>query len=170
MFKTVSLIAFFIITTCFSQQALAQFVSNTPPYLVTKSIPDFKISTSPDSVIFTNKDLKKNRNTVFIMFSPDCEFCQHETRDLIKNISRFKNTQFVMISFKHQQLINEFYKKYGLAKYHNITVGKDSKYFFFSFFKLKIAPSTFVYDRNGNFKKDFNQIVDMETLLKEINN
>ncbi|GAC1384515.1 MAG: hypothetical protein NVSMB45_12560 [Ginsengibacter sp.] len=67
-------------------------------------------------------------------------------------------------------MINDFYKKYKIVKYSNITIGKDTKYFFFKFFKLKMAPSTFVYDKNGRLKQAFNQIVDMDTLVKETNN
>ena len=152
-----------LINTTFGQTDSAN-----APYLKNQKIPDFIISTSPDSSLFSNKNLKKDLNTVFILFSPDCEFCQHETQDLIKNIQKFKKTQIVMISFMSQKLINDFYKKYKIADQHIITMGKDSKYFFLKYFRLRIAPSTFVYDRKGNFKIAYHHIVDMKTLLKQL--
>ena len=146
----------------------AQSDSAHAPYLMSPVIPDFSISTSPDGTLFTNHNLKKNTNTVFIMFNPDCEFCQHETRDLLRNINRFKHTQIIMASYMSQKSINEFYKKYNIANYPIIVLGRDAKFFFFKFFKLHIAPSTFIYDTKGHFKKAFHRIVDMDTLLKEL--
>jgi peroxiredoxin len=72
----------------------AQIDSTNAPYLKTQTIPAFTIINASDSSLFSNKDLKKNLNTVFIIFNPDCEFCQHETMDLLKNINRFKKVIF----------------------------------------------------------------------------
>ena len=65
-------------------------------------------------------------------------------------------------------MIAQFYNQYKIANYPVITMGRDDKFFFLKFFKLKIIPSTIVYDKNGNFKKAFNQRVDMDPLLNEL--
>ena len=33
---------------------------------------------------------------MLMVFSPDCEHCQHETEEIIKNIDQFKKYQIVM--------------------------------------------------------------------------
>ena|ERR1035437_10803966 len=118
--------------------------------------------------ILLNQNLKKNVSTIFIVFNPDCEFCQHETIDLLKNITRFKNTQIVMVSYMSYDMLKQFYKRYQIANYPIITMGRDENFFFLKFFKIRILPSTFVYDKNGNFKKAFKQRVDMDPLLEEL--
>lgn len=168
MIKIVRIFILLILLIIITPVIKAQTDSLNAPYLKYQHLPDFVISTCPDSTLYTNRNLKKNLKTVFIIFSPDCEYCQHETRDLLKNISRFKKTQILMVSFMPQKMINAFYKKYKISSFPIIVMGKDSRYFFLKFFRLRFAPSTFVYDENSNFKKAFHHIVDMDTLLKEL--
>lgn len=152
----------------FNLLSRAQSDSLHAPYILSPTIPDFTIMKSPDSTAFSKKDLKQNMPTVFFIFNPDCEFCQHETRDLLRNIDKFKNVQIIMVSYMPYQMIADFYKKYNIANYENIIMGKDGDYLFLKFFKLKILPSTVVYDGHGMFKKIFRERVDMDMLLKEL--
>ena len=170
MFKELLIILKFSIYALFLLPiaSSAQSDSLHAPYLINKSLPVFKIMKAPDSSAFLLKDLKHSMNTVFFVFNPDCEFCQHETRDLLKNIAKFKNTQIIMVSYMPYDMINDFYKEYKISRYPLITMGKDNDYLFLKFFKLKILPSTIVYDSNGKFKKIFRERVDMEMLLKEL--
>ena len=146
----------------------AQSDSLHAPYILSPTIPSFTIMKSPDSTAFSKRDLKRNIATVFFVFNPDCEYCQHETRDLLKNINKFKNAQIIMVSYMPYDMISDFYKEYKISKYPGITMGKDNDYLFLKFFKLKILPSTIVYDSNGKFKKIFRERVDMDILLKEL--
>lgn len=161
-----SLFCFFLLIFSISQ---AQSDSLRPPYLLNKSIPSFKIMQAPDSIVFSSTELKSNLSTIFFVFNPDCEFCQHETRDLIQNIKKFKNTQIIMVSYMPFDMIREFYSEYKIGKYP-IIMGKDNDYLFLKFFKLKILPSTIVYDSTGKFKKIFRERVDVDVLLKEVEN
>ena len=162
-----TLLSLLLLTALYSY-CHAQNDSINAPYIKSKRLPEFTIYNASDSSAFSNTNLKKNVNTVFIIFNPDCEFCQHETRDLLNNIGRFKNTQIIMISFMSYESIKKFYNEYKIASYPIITMGRDDKYFSLKFFKIKIIPSTIVYDKNGNFKKIFQQRVDMDTLVKEL--
>ncbi|MEI8060067.1 MAG: hypothetical protein WCG67_07920, partial [Ferruginibacter sp.] len=45
-------------------------------------VPSFKLINVADSSIFTKNNLKKKKATIIIMFSPDCEHCQAETKEL----------------------------------------------------------------------------------------
>jgi cytochrome oxidase Cu insertion factor (SCO1/SenC/PrrC family) len=60
-----------------------------PVYLRFPTIPQFKVNKAPDSTSFTRENLKKNVNTVFFIFSPDCNHCQHETESMVKKIKEF---------------------------------------------------------------------------------
>jgi peroxiredoxin len=158
----------FLSLICFFNNCIGQIDSTNAPYLKYQKIPPFIITNALDSSLFSNKNLKKNVSTIFIVFNPDCEFCQHETIDLLKNITRFKNTQIVMVSYMSYDMLKQFYKRYQIANYPIITMGRDENFFLLKFFKIRILPSTFVYDKNGNFKKAFKQRVDMDPLLEEL--
>lgn len=154
-----------ISTTGFSQPPASK---DTAVYLRFPTIPQFTVYKAPDSTAFAREDLQKRKTTVFFIFSPDCGHCQHETESLIKNIKKFKNTQIVMITYLPYDEMMKFYKVYNIANYPQITMARDTKFFFPVFFKVQNLPSIFVYDKKGNFKKAFEGSVKMEDILGEL--
>lgn len=155
----------FISLSVFSQK---DTVIEKPIYLRFPTIPEFTVYKAPDSTAFTRNDLHKKTNTVFIIFSPDCEFCQRETQMLLKNINKFKNTQIVMITYLPYNEMLKFYHIYKIAEYPQITMARDTKFFFPVFFKVRNLPSLFVYDKKGNFKKAFEGDVKPDSILAEL--
>lgn len=144
-----------------AQNAFSQADSTLPIYLRFPVIPQFAIYKASDSTVFTREDLSKKKPTVFIIFSPDCEHCQHETEALIANIDKFKNAQIVMVEYlSHEQMV-KFYNDYKIVNYPNIIMGRDTKYYLPVFFKVVSLPSIYVYDKNGKFKQAFSGSVDM---------
>ena len=152
---------------CISCSAFSQIDSakDKPVYLRFPTIPQFTVYKAPDSTAFTREDLQKKKNTIFIIFSPDCGHCQHETEMLTRNIQKFKNTQIVMITYLPYSEMIKFYHIYNIANYKKITMARDTKYFFPVFFKVQNLPSIYVYDKEGNFKQAFEGDVKPETIL-----
>lgn len=139
-----------------------------PIYLRFPTIPEFTIYKAPDSTAFTRNDLKKNKNTLFMIFSPDCEYCQHEIEMLLKDIDKFRNTQIVMITYLPYNEMIKFYHIYKIANYPQITMARDTKFFFPVFFKVQNLPSLYVYDKKGDFKKAFEGDVKPDTILAQL--
>ncbi len=122
---------------------------------------------APDSTAFTKDDLKK-KETIFMIFSPDCEHCQHETEALLKDIDKLKNAQIIMITYLPYNEMITFYKNYKIADYPQITMARDTKFFFPVFFKVRNLPSIFVYDKKGNFKKNFEGSVKIDSIAEAL--
>lgn len=156
-------LAFFFVQTC-----VAQADSSKPVYLRFPTIPQFTIYTAADSTAFSREDLKKKRPTILIIFSPDCEHCQHETQELLANINKLKKAQIVMITYQPYQEMVEFYKNYHIAAYSQITMGRDTKFFFPIFFRVQNLPSIFIYDKKGDFKKAFEGSVNIDKIAEEL--
>lgn len=135
-----------------------------PVYKRFPSIPQFTVYTAPDSVAFSKDNLKK-KTTIFFIFSPECGHCKHETQLMLDNIKKFRNTQIVMITHFPFAEMMQFYKDFRIAHYPQITMARDTRYFFPVFFKVENFPSLFVYDKKGNFKKSFEGSVKMDDLL-----
>jgi thioredoxin-related protein len=145
---------FFVLAIAFSVNARAQ--SNAIPiYKEFPAIPPFEIMTLPDSTSVKKTGLKNKKATMFIVFSPDCDHCQHATKDLTANISLFKKVQIVMASAMPYQATKDFYKEYGIAKHPNIIMGVDTGHFLGTFFSVHSFPSIFLYDKKGQFVKEF---------------
>ena len=146
----------------------AQKDSTQPVYLRFPTIPQFTIFNVKDSSLITRDNLKKKRPTVLIIFSPDCEHCQKETKDLEANITKFKNAQILMVTYLPFEEMRKFYKEYNIANYPMITMGRDAKFFFPVFYKLKSLPAIFVYDKKGNLKKSFEGSVSVLKVAAEL--
>ncbi len=151
-----------------AQLSFSQADSAKPVYLRFPSIPQFTIYKASDSTKFTREDLQKNKSTVFIMFSPDCEHCQHETKALIENIDKFKKAQIVMVEYLSFEQMVKFYKDYKIENYPNIIMGRDAKFFLPIFFKVESLPAIYVYDKKGKFKKAFSGSVKMDKIAAEL--
>ena len=161
-------ILFACILISYSGFSQVSSTEETPVYLRFPTVPQFTVYKAPDSTMFTREDLKKRIPTVFFIFSPECGHCQLETEALTKNIQKFKNTQIIMVTHLPYSEMIAFYKKYKIAKFPQITMARDAKFFFPVFFKVQNFPSIFVYDKKGNFKKGFEGNVKLEDIVAEL--
>lgn len=117
--------------------------------------PAFKIIRVPDSTVFESTQLKKDKPFVLMFFSPDCEHCQKETKELLAYKQELKGLQIVMVSPLSFDLIKIFYQDYGLASMPDVVVGQDANYALGSRYQLRTYPSIFVYDAKGKLAKAF---------------
>jgi thiol-disulfide isomerase/thioredoxin len=153
---------------CFQSFAQQFAADSLPVYKQFPDIPPFSIFKVPDSTKFTKDNLKKKEPLVLIMFSPDCEHCQKETDSLLANITLFKKVQIVMASPLDYIHIKEFYEKYKIAEYPNITIGKDPIWFLGQYYKVRNFPTIVVYDKDGKFVKIFEGSVSVRKIAAEL--
>jgi thioredoxin-related protein len=139
-----------------------------PVYKRFPTLPPFKIIKVPDSIVYKKEDLKKKKATIIIVFSPDCDHCQHAAKDLMANSVLFKKTQIIMAAYPPYISILKFYNEYGIAAHANIVMGMDAGYFFSSFYSVRSFPSIFIYDKKGNFVKRFEGSVSFAEIAKAL--
>ena len=137
---------------------------NSLLYAKYPEVPPFTITKVPDSTRFDKTNLQKNKAVMFMVFSPDCDHCQHEVKEIMANIKLFKDVQIIMISNLGYHYINTFYKEFKIAKYPNIIMGMDYRYLLGSFFNIPDVPSVFLYNKNGKFVKAFDRNVPVEKI------
>jgi thioredoxin-related protein len=157
----------FILLTTICITAIAQDDS-TLLYKRFPIIPSFKLINVADSSIFTKDNLKKKKATIIMMFSPDCEHCQAETKELTAKIGLFKKAQIIMASPLDFNYLKEFYNEYKIADYPTITMGRDPIYFFGTFFKVRSFPSIFVYDKKGKLVNSFTGSTPVEEIAASL--
>jgi len=143
--------------------AMAQ-TDTTLLYVRFPIVPSFKLTNMADSSYFTKDNLKKNTATIIMLFCPDCEHCQHETKELTAKIKLFKKAQIVMASPLDYDYIKKFYTEYKIADYPNITMGRDPSYFLGTFYKVRSFPAIFVYDKKGNYVMSFSGSAPVEAI------
>jgi thioredoxin-related protein len=154
---------FLVLFTSISFTAFSQ-ADTSLLYLRFPTVPPFSIITAPDSIKFTKDDLQKKKPVMIMIFNPDCEHCQHETRELIAHMDLFKNIQIIMTSPLEYYYIKKFYDDYKIADYPNIIMGRDPGYYFGTFFHIRYFPAIFLYDKKGNFVAQFDGSVPVEKI------
>lgn len=146
----------------------AQTDSIQPPYKRFPTYPPVKLLL-PDSIsYFSKEDLPKKSTVLLILFNPQCEHCQHETEDIIRQIDKFKNTRIVMATNMPFDTMMTFRARYQLEKYRNIIVGQDTHYFLPSFFMISNLPFLACYNRKKELITVFEGSVPVEKLLQEL--
>jgi thiol-disulfide isomerase/thioredoxin len=138
-----------------------------PPYKQVPVIPAFTIQLT-DSSLFAKKDIPKRRPVVMIYFNPECGHCQQEAQELAKNMDRFKKVFFVMAAYHDMEQIREFAVTYGLDKFSNVRIGRDTKYFIPVFYDVKMTPFSAVYNKKGNLVKAFPGGMSVDDLKKAL--
>lgn len=150
------LLSFIILCCCISGHAQAD---TSLLYLRFPTVPPFSITRAPDSVRFTKDNLHKKTATIIMVFSPDCEHCQHEVNEIKAHINLFKKAQIVMASPLDYSYLKKFYEDYKIADYPNITIGRDPTYMLGTFYHVRSFPAIFVYNKKGKFIKAFDGTV-----------
>ncbi len=131
-------------------------------------IPPFSINLVPDSSYFTNANLKKDKPLMVMFFSPDCDHCQKQTKDILAYKNELKDVQILMISVLPNKFNLPFFEEYQLAKVQNIKLGTDLTYKLRQVYQVKTLPAMYVYDVNGNLAKAFVGNVNVPSIIDAV--
>lgn len=154
-----------VLLLCTSFFASAQKDSLNVPYRKNPAIPAFDLLKTDSSTHLTKADINPRHKTIIMFFSPECTHCQHQTEDIIAAIDSLKDIQIVMATYQPFEEMVAFNKKYGLDKYSNIKLGRDTKYFFPPFYQMKSLPHLALYNGSGNYITSFEGNQKISTLL-----
>lgn len=161
------IITLFFAFLCMGKIAAQKQKDSLPPYLKTKTIPNFTITQTNDT-IFEKKNLPEKTPLILIYFDPECSHCQMFTKDLTDSISLVKKAFIVMACNKNVELIRKFQQDFKLNDFENITVGKEVKYFLPSYYQMKIIPFVAVYSGQGKLIDVFRHGVSIKNLQEII--
>ncbi|MBI1342163.1 MAG: thioredoxin [Terrimonas sp.] len=140
---------FFFLVFALPFSFFGQNDSGEPLYKKFPTLPSFSILGIDSSTHFTQNDLKKNKSTLIMIFSPDCDHCKKETQGIVDSINRFKKIQIVMATPLAFEKMKTFYELFRLGQYDNIIVGQDTQFTLPNFYKIRILPTLAFYDKKG---------------------
>ena len=154
----------------FAFAAKAQNDSIDAPYKRFPTIPPFDLL-QKDSTHLTKDKIQKKRNTLLMYFSPDCSHCQHQTEEMIAAMAAdsLKDVQIIMATYQPFEDMLVFYKKYQIAQYPNIKMGRDEKFFLPPYYRMKNLPYLALYDKKGTLITSFEGSQQVRTLVEAFN-
>lgn len=138
------------------------------PFRKNPMLPDFSILREDSTSWITPKSLRQGSPTIVMLFSPDCDHCREQTEILTDNITKLKNVDIVMTTFQPIKKIRDFCREFELHQYSNIFIGRDVKYFFAPFFRIKYAPFIAVYGRDRKLVRTFEGDTEIDMLLNAL--
>lgn len=121
-----------------------------PQHLANLKLPDFKLLLPDSATNFYTEQLSSKKTTILISFSPDCDHCKQQTKELTENIKSFKDVQIVMATTYPFEMMKAFYEEYKIASYKNIVMGRDVLYFFPKYFRNHYLPLITIYSKKGD--------------------
>lgn len=163
--------AYLIFCLLFGVSAFAQSGTSAvkfPEYINKGTIPEFSVITAPDSAVFTDKNLKKFKPLLVMIFSPDCSHCQHETQLIEKNMEHFKDAQILMVTWLPYNTLVPFSKTYGTSEYPNITLAHDPHDFFYGYYEMHKYPKVIIYNENGQYVSDYEGTFEIENVWNDL--
>jgi len=135
------------------------------PYMRFPTIPPFHLLKLDSTTYLTKEDLRKNRKTIVMFFSPDCEHCKHQTEAILADFKDFKDIEIVMATYQPFSEMKQFNEKYKISEHPNILIGRDERFVLPPFYRIRNLPYLALYDKKGNLITTFEGTQKAETLL-----
>lgn len=139
-----------------------------PPYKKHPFYPPVRLLLPDSTSWYSKEDLPKKIPVMLILFNPKCEHCQHETEELTREIGRYKNVHIVMATTAPFEDMLAFREHYGLSKFANIIVGRDTGFFLPVFFEIRNLPFHAFYNKKLELISVFNGSMTVEKTLTEL--
>jgi thioredoxin-related protein len=157
-----------VILACFFSSFLyaqKDSIDMNAPFRKNPGVPSFDLLKTDSSTHVTKADITAKHKTLIMFFSPECTHCQHQTEDMIAAMDSLKDIQIVMATYQPFEEMVAFNQKYGIEKYSNIQLGRDTKYFLPPYYRMKSLPYLALYNNKGNFITSFEGNQKISTLL-----
>jgi thioredoxin-related protein len=139
------------------------------PFMRYPTIPPFRLLKLDSATYLTKDDLHKNRRTMVMYFSPDCEHCKHQTEAILADFKDFKDIEIVMATYQPFSEIKEFNEHYKIYEHPNILIGRDEQFRLPPFYKIRNLPYLALYDKKGNLITTFEGTQKTDTLINAFN-
>ena len=143
--------------------------ANQPAYLRFPTIPPFKLLKVDSVNWLTKDDIRKNKRTIIMFFSPECEHCKHQMQDILADFDKFKDIEIVMATYQPFNEMRDFYNYYRIGDHPNIKMGRDERYGMQPYYQFHSLPFLALYDKKGNLIARFEGNQKVSTLMNAFN-
>jgi hypothetical protein len=138
-----------------ANRQLAEEISYLPPFTFTDL--EYKA--------FSSSELKTG--PVLIMhFHPECEHCQFEISEILKECVLKKLQSVILVSGLPPDSIRRFLNRYNYSDYPNVIPLSDTSEIFGDIFGTAVIPSNYIYGSDLRLKKVFYGEVKTGAILK----
>lgn len=114
-------------------------------------------------------EFDNRKPTVIIYFHPECEHCQYEASEIMRNSRQFEATNLIMITPDDSiKRLEDFASKYHLWEVDNLAILIDRKREFKKRFGSAVLPSVFIYGTDRKLVKTYKGETKIEAIINSL--
>lgn len=118
-----------------------------------------------DGSLYPLNDLDADKNTVLILFSPDCDMCREELKNIADHFDQFEQKNVFFIGPNNQETYDFLTNKpYELLKKKNVKMVHDKEGILFKDLKIRSTPAILVFDQTTKIKKIYEGVHPLDSL------
>jgi len=138
-----------------ANKQLAEKISHLPSFTLTDL--EYKI--------FNSSEVKTGP-VLILHFHPECEHCQYEISELLKEDILKRLNSVILVSGVPPDSIRRFLSQYNYTAYSNVIPLADTSGIFGDIFGSDIIPSVYIYGRDLKLRKVFYGEVKSDAIFK----
>jgi peroxiredoxin len=127
------------------------------------------------NLIFTNVDGTQTsaktllgKKVLIILFQPDCDHCQRESKQIQEQLPAFKDYTLYFISSAPAVEIKKFSEDYKLSNEGNVHFAATDVQGILNSFGAIPAPSLYIYTEDGTLKSKFNGETEVDKVISQL--
>jgi hypothetical protein len=128
------------------------------------SLPAFSFLTLQNE-FYNSTEIRKGPVLV-VHYHPECEHCQFEISEILKNNIPALFTKVILVSGAHPDSIRKFLKRFNYSEYPSVLPLVDTSDNFEKTFGKSIVPSSYIYNSKLYLVKFLHGEVKSESILK----
>ena len=158
----------YLISFCFLLSCITGIGQNVtvPPYKRFPTLPPIQLLLGDSVTKYTKENIPGKKPVLVMLFSPDCNHCQHTAEEMYKNKEALKDIHIVMATVLSLYEMNGFMKKYKLNEMKNVVAGKDIYFLLPPFYAIKNFPYMAMYNKKGNLIMGFEGSMGIDKVIK----
>ena len=138
--------------------------SNRKKKEVYQTIPAFSLINLEGKII-TDKELEKDKPTLFYFFDPGCELCRSAFTHINESLPEFSDKQVIFFTIQPPDTILDYFRQIDFVPSTNMQILIDEEADVVSLMEIKGPPTSLIYNKDGHLIKRFDGPVKKETLI-----
>lgn len=137
-----------------------------PPYKRFPTVPPLQLLLGDSTTKYLKENIPSKKPVLIMLFSPDCNHCQHTAEEMYNKRDELKDIHIVMATLLSLSEMNSFMKKYKLDQMKNVVAGKDLYFILPPFYAIKNFPYMAMYNKKGDLILGFEGSMPIEKVIK----
>ncbi|PZR08533.1 MAG: hypothetical protein DI539_22665 [Flavobacterium psychrophilum] len=138
------------------------------PAKETNYLPVIQIQLMDSTMTFCTNEIKKNEATIIVYFSPDCEYCHEQIKNMADSINLLNEVKIVFITGEHldPSKANRIFPEKLIIK--NIIIGTDILNSFYKLYNSPSIPYTLFYGKSHRLMSTHQGTTSVKSLIKTL--